>query len=975
MRMVMLLCSLCFSAWVPISAATEIATATAPSTPALSSYFQELWTSRDGLPHNTINGIVQTPDGYLWLATWEGLVRFNGAEFKVYDLYSDIGLADAGVQNVTVTDAGELVVVGARGTFVMRKQDAQGRYYWQNYEVPSTLINKAVANPDDTIWLATEEFGLLKQQANGQVEPYLETRGSRAMHAYDILRKDQTQLFVASDRGLISVTKDAVTYLNQQHGLPESSIFAVTQYQGKVVVASEQGVFIGDGNTFAPLHPQLLNKNVIRLYTDSSANLWLGTINDGLYRLSSRGLEHLSTDNSLPNARVISIYEDHERSIWVGTNGGMVRLRDTPFETFTQANGIADNFVRTLIQHSDGSIWVGSAGGLNRFEQGQWQSFNDDFTHHSILSLYEHPEYGVFIGSYTHGLGLWRDGKIQQVWTRDDGLLANEIRAITGTHDGYVWIATPNGINRYHPTTGIEVAPQADQARFSVSLYQDQQQRLWLGTARGLFVLSDDRFEKVDLSAFNQAEYVFDIFPYQDHLWFATDRGLIIYDPASQTGQVVGRKHGLSVEKIFQVTVDPYDNVWMSSNRGIMRTSLNSILALTATDQAPQPLVLDTFREADGLVSSQANGGSNPALLLDDEGHVWVPTAYGVAVIDPAQLGRFHEYAPPSAIEEVVINGNSLSDTVSLAEFDGNRISIHYAGLGFSMNNQIRYRTQLIGYEQQPRHTQATFAEFTNLPPGTYEFVVTAYYGNSDLQGTAATFDFSVPPKLYQRASFWIALAVLIALSLWLFVRMRIKVLQNRAQRLEQQVAEKTQALQQQAQRFAHLAQYDELTELPNRRSFNRDFEAAVATAQQHQLPLSLAVIDIDHFKTINDTYSHAVGDQILRWIAKLMQQELRSGDKIARWGGEEFTLLMTQTEAAAALDIAERLRQSIAAATPPADLIDRSITISIGLATYSPEQAELSSASSLLIQADQALYQAKAAGRNCVKTYQPPAH
>lgn len=937
--------------------------------PELTNYFQELWTTRDGLPHNTINSVTQTDEGYIWLATWEGLTRYNGAEFKNYDLYSNIGLSDAGLQNVRVAESGQLIVVGARGTVVLREQNQAGTTTWRPLETPLTLVNKAIYNKDNSYWLATEELGLLKYYSADNVESYFDqvAPNNNVMHAYDIAKPDDSQLYVATNLGLVRVTKNALDFINTDYGLPKLGVFSVTQYGDDFIVGTEQGAFIGRQETgFKLLHPKLNNISIIRVMVDDIGDIWLGSIDKGLFRISAaHGLENLTMADGLPNSRVLAIYQDAERSIWVGTNGGLMRLRNTPFRTYTTQDGLADNFVRTVIQRDNGDIWVGSAGGVNVYQNSQWRNLNLGLQA-SVLSLFEHPEHGIFIGTYTDGLLLWKDDEVVQHWTRNDGLLANEIRAITEASSGKIWLATPNGVNFYDPGQGIrEPETQVDHARFSVSLHEDKNQQLWLGTARGLFKLVDGHFVSVDISQFNHAQYVFNIQSVGDELWIPTDRGLIIYQPKQQQGVVIGRPQGLIVEKIFQFTFDKNDNVWLTSNRGIMRTTVADIRAVQSKQQSGLSTV-EVFRESDGLVSSQANGGSNPAILHAADDTIWVPTANGIARIAPAQLAQFTDYPPPAVIESVELNGQFIEPSSAQTRFDGERISISYAGLGFTMNNQIRYRTQLVGYEEQWRITSARYTEYTNLPPGDYTFRVQAAYSNSDQIGRSAEFSFSVPPRYYQQAWFWVIVVFGLLAAIATFIRVRLNVLARRAAELEQQVAEKTEAMRIQAQRFEHLAQFDELTDLPNRRSFNRDLAAEFAAATRHKKPLTLAIIDVDNFKRINDSFSHSSGDTVLQWLAKLLKQHTRQEDKIARWGGEEFTILMTDTDIESAAKLCQRLREQIMQTQPPATVPIEHLTVSVGLSSL----ADSDSIDTLLSHADRALYAAKSSGRNCVRRY-----
>jgi len=956
----------------------------------LHDYFRESWTTRDGLPHNTINNIQQSGDGYLWLATWEGAARYDGRDFTVFGRDKITGLPDLGVRTFFRENDGSLLVAGARGGFSRVDQSR-----WQSFPPVGQLINDLIRDQRGQLWFATEGGGVVLQRPDGQYQRFGREAGLPVRVVYKLLQDPHGIMWFATQQGLYRLDPAAAELRFESVPLlaqtQDFNVFALAlNRQGQLLVGSEKGVFRYDDHGFVLVHADLANVAVTSLYVDRQDHLWIGTINQGLQRLSEFGLEQLGVQDGLPNNRVLSIFQDSEDSMWVGTNGGLFRLRETPFTNLTQQQGLADNYVRTVLEHSDGSVWIGSAAGLNRWVAGQMTQIALGVDT-SVLSLREGRDGDVWVGTYGEGVYHLREGKIAAHYHRGNGLASNEIRAIALTEDR-VFIGTAAGLNQlYQEQISLLTVANGLPGLFISALYYQTPAaglpgQLWIGTGSGAAVWSAGQIRPLSLSSQEQAEYVFDFYHEKtsNFVWMATDRGLVRYDFARNQLRLVGRSAGLPVEKVFSLLGDNTGSFWLSSNRGIIRISQSDASAV-ADGQLQRLGRAELFGEADGMLSAQCNGGSMPAATARRDGTLWFATSMGVATVDPARLAQFSLKAPPVVVQHISADGREVS--LQRAELPAGtlRIRFEFAGLSYVMPSRILYRTQLQGFEQDwVERGTANHAEYTNLPPGHYRLLVSAAYPESDWNAEVARVEFTVLPLFWQKGWVQILAGSVLLLTIFGFIRWRLYRLSQselklkmqvarkttellaQAQTLRHAVAEKTQLaeqLQQQAAAFAAQAREDGLTGLANRRAFDEQIAFEFSRAQRLNQPLCLVMLDVDHFKSINDRWSHQTGDLVLQRLAELLRAQVRDIDRIARWGGEEFALLLPQTELEQAIEISQRIRQAIAALDFSTEAAGLQVTASFGVAQHD----DVESYEKLLSRADQLLYQAKAQGRNCV--------
>lgn len=935
-------------------------TAVAQESPvALSEYFVESWSTKNGLPHNSINAIAQTQEGYLWFGTWEGFARYNGKTFQLLERGGDSGLPDSGVLALLAGANGSLLVAGGRGGLSLWENGS-----WHPYAPAPTMIGSATRDSKGNLWLSMPGMGLVFRPANER----------SALHDERIIDKvtvnksvEDTSgtIWAATDKGLYQIIDHQATRVSADTGLPQVRAFSLlVTADDTLLVGTEKGVWKRVGQRFVPLHPELTNEVVSTMLQDHRQDIWFGTINHGIFRLSEQGLEHLNIDNGIVHNRVQAILQDRENSIWIGTNSGLIRLRRAPFITVSARQGLNGDYIRTVMTHSDGSIWVGSSTGLNRIREGHVEQINwDQHTQPSVLSLGEAADKSVWVGTYTDGLLHWKDGQLTSVLQQKDGLPSNEVRAILSDSQHNLWIGTASGLSVMRPDGSLHNYSSENglPASFIMALQEDEQQRIWVGTGLGVSVFDGEKFEHINITNMENAEYIFGFYSEPGYMWMTSDRGLIRYRNRDGAVGMVGRKNGIPIDKLFQVIPDGLGYFWLSSNRGMIRISKAE--ATEVIEGRKQQISVTHFGESDGMISAQANGGSMPAASLDTHGGVWVATARGAVMVNPERLAEFSKTRLTPVVESVESNTLPL-DNDHTYPAGTTRIRIDYSGLGYVLPERILYRTRLDGFDPQwVDRGNITSAEYTNLPPGTYRFNVSASYPNGDWNGDNTAITLTIKPFIWQRPVFQALLVLAFLISLLLIFRWRLNQAHRNEERLRKLVAAKTLALQEQAEVYERQAREDQLTKLDNRRVFDEQLTLCFDDARDNDYPLTLAIFDIDHFKLINDRWSHVVGDLVLQSIADMLRSAQQESMLSARWGGEEFTLLFPRMPVEDAARICEQLRLRLAHADNRHIAEGLQVTASFGLS----ESSDASDSNTLIKQADHALYIAKQTGRNKV--------
>lgn len=967
------------------------------ASPALRDYAIDRWTTVDGLPHNSIRAITQTPEGYLWLGTWEGLVSYNGLEFSILDRASKPALLDNGIGSLYCDHKGNLWIADSRGNVSRRESDGQLRVWPRPAELPNVVVQSMNMDDKGRLWLLYEGKGLARLDPDDSFhyEPIRAKSPLRMANTRFVIDESQ-RLWIGSFDGLLyrDINGDGLTrHVDKDFGLPPGIAWPYKAPDGQLWIAAGDSLYrLRDGHAeFKYRIPD--DGRLISMLQDSKGQLWLGTENLGLLRLTDRyGLERMPNNLDLPGGRIIEIYEDAEGSIWVGANGGLFRLRETLFNNFTARDGLSGNYVRAVLEDRRQRLWIASAKGLdwmdaqNRFHSVPLPTASGNPP--SILSLAKDASGGLWVGTYIDGLyRVAEDGTIHR-YGLNEGLPAGNIRAIAVDGEGVVWLATQSGVARLEGNKARMLDGENAPSGLTTAL-DSQPGALWIGTIEGARVMRSNSIERIDLDALGGGRSVFGFRRLGDDMWIVSDRGLYRY----RQGRLarVGLEQGLPVDATFEMLPDQTGHVWITSNRGVMRTTHAELDAVA--DGYRARIDVERFTEMDGMISSQANGSSGPAAWVSHDGSLWVATASGLTTLDPTRLNRLRQQLPPpTVIESLHLDGQPLpleaaDHRASLP--GGKRLAVGYVGLSFVLPDRITYRTRLDGLDGTwiDRGRQRN-VEFVGLPPGDYALHVTARHPGGLWSDSEAVWRFTIEPFWWQRLSVrliavLIVLACLLGTYLLLVRRFRSsnlrlsRLVDERTEDLSHQAArllladeEKSTLLKQlrvQSEAFEKQAREDALTGLPNRRAFDEALGLALEQARLDQRPISLAMFDVDHFKEVNDKHSHSIGDAVLREVGRLLSGASRISDLPARVGGEEFALLFHDTTVEQASLTCERLRQRFHEQRDWAGIAGLQINFSAGLVQWSGEPE---TGTALMQRADDALYAAKQSGRDriCIK-------
>jgi len=958
--------------------------------PPLRDYAIDVWTSRNGLPHNSLRDIAQTPEGHLWFATWEGLVRYNGLDFTVYDRSTRPGLPDNGVGALLVDRQGGLWISDSRGNVSHRAADGHWTTRPRATKAPQVLINDMEMDSRGHLWLLYEGKGIGSLGPDGRIHYSAPPPDLPMALSFTKLVVDaQDRVWVGTLDGLVVRDTDGVLKrAPAAWGVGEGLVWPYRAPDGVVWIVAGERIYRLHDDRLTLEHRLPGQIHMTSMLQDRHGDLWLGTENQGLLRISRHGLERLPAGLNLPGGRVVSLREDAEGSIWVGANGGLYRLRETLFSSYTERDGLSGEYVRTVLEDDRRQLWVGSASGLDR--RGPDGRFfpvplnNRGGKAPSVLSLAQGRDGDLWVGTFGDGVfRLDREGRLLRTYDVRDGMPGGNVRAISVDRQGVVWAGTQKGVVRIDER-GVSVPRIAGMPSALVTaLGHDQDGGLWIGTIEGIRVLRGDAVQVIDLSAMGGGRSVFGFQQVGDAMWVSSDRGLYRF----QQGRLsrVGLEQGMPVDTVFQLVPDRVGNVWISSNRGVLRTDMSMLNEVA--DGRSKTVTVERYNEIDGMANSQANGSSGPAAILRHDGTVWVVTAGGLSTVDPLRLQRFRErLAPPAAIESVQVDGAPIHwEGGAHNHIDGGkRLAVSFVGLSYLMSERIRYRTRLDGLDNGwVERGQQRSVEFIGLPPGDYTLHVSAAHPGGAWSDSEAVWAFTIQPFWWQRLSVQalavlVLLAGLVALYRWLINRYKTsnirlarlvdeatRDLQAQTVHLQALNMEKSQLVDRlalQSEAFERQAREDALTGLPNRRAFDEALARDFARSQRSGHPLCLVVLDVDHFKDVNDRHSHSVGDVVLAEVADVLASACRDSDMPARTGGEEFALLLNDTRLEEAAQVCARLRGLFHDHADWAGISGLRVTFSAGL-------VELDTADrtpKLLYQrADRALYRAKSDGRD----------
>jgi ligand-binding sensor domain-containing protein/signal transduction histidine kinase len=751
-----------------VLAATSLAFGLDP-TRTLTQYVHRIWQTQQGLPQGTVYSIVQTHDGYLWLGSQAGLIRFDGVRFET-------------LENIS------------RAT------------------PPNLWIRSAIEDSNHALWIATADAGIFRMSGDSFTH-YSKADGLASESITCLVPAKNGDIWACTDAGMARIQAGKLTMFSK------TPVRASCEASDGTLWLGGDGASLSswDGSKFVPHHLAKLPSDAsIRALECSDEGLWVGTTS-GLVRIGKGGEQLWTSKEGLADSRILCLAESREGGLWIGTRNGYSRLRNGEIESYRPQEGLSQSTVYSIFEDVEGSLWVGTKNGLNQFFSGRALPYtvNEGLPSNDTGPILQDRSGNIWIG--TLGAGLARfDGKRFQVTTSQQGLASNTIYSLAEDRDGALWAGTTSGINRLR-NGRAEASYSTAQGLPSPNiraLFFDHTGTLWAGTEKGPAVFKNGLFAtpknipgelKGSIAAINEdrdgrvylATEQDGLFYYQDGaahellqngatihdvdalytdpdglLWIGTQGGgLRLLDHEKISSFFV--RDGMFDNEIYGIIRDDQDHLWMACSKGLFSVNRTDLVEFAAGKR--KKIVSTPYSPTDALRTIESRSGVQPGSARMQDGRVWFSTIRGLYVFDPNHL-TLKIPPPPVVIEEVTVNGERMEPSAIGAIAPGlKNLEFTYSGLTFLQPNRITFRYMLEEFDKkwiQAGTRREAF--YTNLPPGKYRFRVIGCNADGFCNETGASTSFSLAPHFYQRWWFPPLCAVLLGLAGWMIYQLRI---------------------------------------------------------------------------------------------------------------------------------------------------------------------------------------------------------
>ncbi|HKD17200.1 MAG TPA: two-component regulator propeller domain-containing protein [Thermoanaerobaculia bacterium] len=742
----------------------------------LSRYGHDVWTSDSGLPQNSVTAIVQTRDGYLWLGTQEGLIRFDGVRFTIFDGRNTPALGDDFVRSLVEARDGTLWIGTMSGLARLRG----GEFTPFRLEgVDRVVIDALYEDREGALWVGS---GLGATRIVGdQAETFNECRGVPGL-VVAIGEDGRGDLWVGGPWGAARRNGERFVPRIAGGAFPGAAYALLPDADGGMWVGTGRGLARVDGDAVTWLSDGMGMSNAVVhvLFRDTAGSLWIGTEN-GLFRFRNGRFERHGAADGLSSDRVIALREDREGSLWVGTaDGGLDRMKEQRIVFYGPRDGLSEDKLWSVFEDSRGNLWAGTAdGALNRRPPGAERFETFARFDGPVGAIAEDHHGALWVG--TKGAGLYRiEGARMTRYTSRDGLAGNGVISILVDRSDRVWVGTmAAGVSRFEDgrftTYRARDGLGSDQI---FGLFEDRDGAIWIATFGGgvtryvegrfrTFTTRDGLAHDVVMSTYQDGDGTY---------WFATRGGLSRFRNGRFT--TYRQKEGLFHDAPQKVLEDGRGFLWLTSNSGVFRVSLAELEAAGRSAGGITDRV--TFGTAARMIPAECNGTQHGGGRTRD-GRLWFATIKGLAMADPAQI-ELNRLPPAVVLEQVVADGTPRSVAARIDLAPGtDRVEFGYTGLAFRNPPAVRFRFRLEGFDREwvdagPRRA----AYYTNLPPGHYRFLVVAANEDGIWNRDGASIEVLVRRHFWQTTWFRIAALLAAAAVVAAGFRLRVRRLESR---------------------------------------------------------------------------------------------------------------------------------------------------------------------------------------------------
>lgn len=748
----------------------------------ITQYAHTAWMIQDGFFKGSPTSIAQTKDGYLWIGTKSGLLRFDGVRFVPWTPEHGEQLPSLEIIRLLASRDGSLWI-GTRA----------GLSHWRDQRLtnyPSTRhgVGSILQDDEGTIWFTqivpTEGSGLLCRVLAFDVQCYGKSDGFPSFAVATALVKDvQGDFWIGGDTTLLRWKGGAKDIyrppgLKSNAGMDGINCLAVSS-EGTLWIGTQSGPGLGlsrlVGGQLLPFVTSGLDGSVLNvqaLLADRTGALWVGTDDHGMYRIRGSHVDHFDTTDGLSSDLIFSFAEDHEGNLWVATSKGVDRFSDTPVVSFSEREGLGINVVESVLASRDGSVWVGGFGGLTnlRNDTARFVLGQKELHGRQVTSLLEDHTGRMWIG-IDDTLSFYQKGVFHRI-KRPDGRSIGVVLGLAEGVEGSIWaevVGPPRTLLRIQHLTVREEHPEP-QLPAARRVAADPMGGIWLGLLDGDLAHFQDGKLAIYQYLHDAVAQVYQLLPISNGaVLAATSYGVIGWRKGSLL--TLTAKNGLPCEAVYAMTFDEQNNLWLFMDCEMAEVTNDQLQSWWNNPDVKLSIkTLDVF---DGV-----RAGRTPfvAAARSSDGRLWFANSFLLQTIDPAHLSE-NKLPPPVHIEKIVADRKSYSPLNELVIPPLTRdFEIDYAGLSLVAPQKVRFRYKLEGRDkdwQDPGTRRQAF--YSDLRPAKYRFRVIASNNDGVWNEEGAVLDFSVAPAWYQTTWFWALCLASAVTLLWFLYRLRVQ--------------------------------------------------------------------------------------------------------------------------------------------------------------------------------------------------------
>ena len=771
-------------------------------------WLAQSWQTEEGLPDNSVDGVAQTADGYLWVGTHTGLARFDGLQFEAISLTNVIPLPNHGIITMLRGRHNVLWLAMDRGAVVRLSGDSSRAFV---KDLPNYNPDGMAEDAEGGLWIAYHG-GTVYRINNERVTPITSEQGLPDGSDICALTADsQGQIWFAK-AGQVGVFSNGLFHVVRQ--LEAQPMRLAAAQDGGVWVCcgfhlykcNEQGN-LQDGGEF---HPENSGTAATVMLEDRSGHVWIGTSFSGLYRSNASGFQAIPTSHE----GILSLIEDREGNIWVGTyGGGLDRIRRRAITLESAETGLPYPSIQSICEAADGTIWAATQNGVLVHQVGdRWDSIpvSDDWPGDATC-VDADARGAVWIGTRLHGVYCWRDGKFVS-WAGADATRGRTFHTLLAATNGDLWIGqeSPNAILRLRDGR-LTTFPLSPAIRIIRAMAEDATGNLWAGTSKGnLLRISGDQVADATPRPAQELASIRCLYATPDGALWIGYAGWSVGCLKDGHYTEIHSAQGLYDDYVSQIVADNHGWLWFGSNRGIFKVRVKDFEDLAAGNISRVRSV--HYGRGVGLPSLQGTFGDAPDALRSRDGRLWIPMQTALVVADPAKL-RENSEPPPTLLTRVLVDDRVVAEYSRILPLEENggrhilelpaknprlhlppghrSIKFEFAAFDFNAPENIQFRHQLIGVEDDwVESGTVRTVTYPRLDNGNYKFQVTACNGDGDWNKTGAEISLSVAPFFWQ--TWWFRLAVVAAFTLSIVAVVRyvsFRRLHARLRLLEQQAA------------------------------------------------------------------------------------------------------------------------------------------------------------------------------------------